>query len=71
MSYIITSHARNKLKALPEFVCTQVEFLAVSDTKLNSSFPTAQFNLSCFRTFYRKDITGGSGGLLVYINENF
>ena len=51
-----------------EFVCTKVYFLAVSETKLDSSFPTAQFNLPGFRTPYRKDITARSEGLLVFVN---
>ena len=59
---------RNKLEALSEFLCTQVDFLAVSETKLDSSFPTAQFNLPGFKTPYRKDITARSGVLLVYVN---
>ena len=56
------SSVRNKLEALSEFVCTQVDFLAISETKLDSSVPTAQFNLPGFRTTYRKDITARSGG---------
>ena len=51
----------NSLSALSGFVCTQVDFLAISETKLDSSFPTAQFNLPSFRTPYRKDIAERSG----------
>ena len=51
-----------------EFTYTKEDFLAISEIKLDSSFPTAQFNLSGFRTPYRKDITARSGGLLVYVN---
>ena len=49
-------------------MCTQLGFLAISEKKFNSPFPTAQFNLPGFRTPYRKDITVRSGGLLVYVN---
>ena len=47
-----------------------VDFLAVSETKLDSSLPTGQFNLPGFRTPYRKDLSAKSGGLLVYVNSN-
>ena len=47
---------------------TQVDFL-VSETKLDSSFRIAQFNLPGLRTPCRKDITARRGeGLLVYVN---
>ena len=45
LSYININSVRNKLEASSEFVCTQVDFLAISGTKLDSSFPTTQFNL--------------------------
>ena len=44
------------------------DFTALSKTKLDSSFPTAQFNVLGFRTPYRKEITARSGGLLAYVN---
>ena len=62
LSYINIISVRNKLEALSEFVCTQIDFLAISETKLDSSFSIAQFNLTGFRTPYRKDITARSGG---------
>ena len=35
-----------------------------------SSFPIAQFHLPGFRTPYRKDVSGKSEALLVYVNSN-
>ena len=61
---------RNKLDSLFEFTYGLVDFLAVSETKLDSSFPTGQFNLPGFRTPYRKDLSAKSGGLLVDVNSN-
>ena len=60
---------RNKLDSLFEFTYSLVNFLAVSETKLDSSFPTGQFNLPGFRTPYRKGLLGKSGGLLVYVHS--
>ena len=58
------------MDSLFEFSYGLVDFLAVSKTKLDSSFPTGQFNLPGFRTPYRKDLSAKSGGLLVYVNSN-
>ena len=70
LSYININSNRNKLKALSEFVSTQVDFLAISKKEFDSSFPTAQFNLPGFRTLYRKYITGRFRGLLVYMSKD-
>ena len=51
-------------------MCAQVDFLAITETKLDSSFPTAYFNHPGFRTPYSKDITEGSDGLPVYRNRD-
>ena len=58
------------MDSLFEFTDGLLDFLAVSETKLDSPFPTGQFNLPGFRTPYRKDLSGKSGGLLVYVNSN-
>ena len=70
LSHININSIRNKLDSLFEFTYGLVDFLAVSETKLDSSFPTGQFNLPGFRTPYRKDLSAKSGGLLVYVNSN-
>ena len=49
----------------------KADFLAINETKLDKSFPTAQFNLLGFRTVSRKDITARSGGLLTCEMEIF
>ena len=55
LSHININSIRNKLDSLFEFTYGLVDFLAVSETKLDSSFPTGQFNLPGFRTPFRKD----------------
>ena len=69
LSHININSIRNKLDSLFEFTYGLVDFLAVSETKLDSSFPSGQFNLLEFRTPYRKDLSAKSGGLLVYVNS--
>ena len=70
LSHININSIRNKLDSLFEFTYGLVNFLAVSETKLDSSFPTGQFNLPGILTPYIKDLSGKSGGLLVHVNSN-
>ena len=70
LSYIKINSIRDKLDSLFEFTYGLADFLAVSEIKLDSSFPTGQFNLPGFRTPFRKNLSGKSGGLLVYVNSN-
>ena len=70
LSHININSIRNKLDSLFEFTYGLVDFLAVSETKSDRSFPTGQFNFPGFRTPFRKDLSGKSGGLLVWMNSN-
>ena len=57
LSHININSIRSKLDSLFEFTYSLVDFLSVSETKLDSSFPTGQFNFLGFRA-------------LVYVNIN-
>ena len=46
-----------------------MDFL-ISETKLDDSFPTVQFQMKCFSVSYRYDRSGKGGGLLLYIGED-
>jgi hypothetical protein len=46
-----------------------VDFFAISETKIDPSFPNAQFNVDGF-TIYRQDNTSSSGGLLIYVRSD-
>ena len=58
------------MDSLLEFTYGLVNFLAVSETKLDTSFPTGQFNVPGFRTTHGKDVSGKSGRLLLYVNTS-
>ena len=42
----------------------------ITETKLDSSFPSAQFHLHGYTTPYRLDRNGNGGGFLLYIRED-
>ena len=43
------------------------DILCVAETKLDSSFPKAQFSVNGYKTPFRLDVTDTSGGLLIYV----
>ena len=61
---------RYKFAALQEILNKRhVDFLAISESKLDNSFPDSQFQVDGFK-IYRHDRSSKSGGLLLYIREN-
>ena len=61
---------RYKFVALQKILSKRhVDFLAISESKLDNSFPDSQFQADGFK-IYRHDRSSKSGGLLLYIREN-
>ena len=46
-----------------------MEILLISETKIDCSFPTAQFHIDGY-TIYRRDRNENRGGLLLYVRDN-
>ena len=46
-----------------------IDILLLSDTKIDSSFPTAQFHIDGF-TIYRRDRMKLEGGLILHVRED-
>ena len=61
---------RNKYSLLCEAVCGNIDILLVTETKLDSSFPSAQFHMHGYTIHYRLDRNATGGGLLLYVREN-
>ena len=68
-SYLNINSTRNKFSNLQQVICDSVDILTIAETKIDSSFPTAQFRLANYHTPYRSGISN-SGGILVYIRSN-
>ena len=69
MGHLDTNSIRNKFDALSLIVKNNVAILMISETKLDDSFPTAQFLLHGFSTPYRLNRNSKGGGMLLYIRE--
>ena len=64
----------NSIRNKFDFSCSEInpslDLLLVSETKLDDSFPMAQFLMSGFCKPYRLDRCSNGGGLMIYIREN-
>ena len=60
---------RNKFDSFSQMVKDNVDILLISETKIDSSFPTAQFNMNGFTT-YRRDRNINGGGITLYVRED-
>ena len=61
---------RNKFQLLASQIINYVDVLLVSETKLDDSFPTAQFLLDGFSKPYRLDCCSNGGGILLYVKDD-
>ena len=48
----------------------KVDIVVVTETKLDSTFPTSQFCINCFTKPYRLNRNRNGGRILIYIQEN-
>ena len=68
-SYLNINSTRNKFSNLQQVICDRVDILTIAETKIDSSFPTAQFRVANYHTPYRSDISNKSGDILAYIRS--
>ena len=60
---------RNKFDSLVRMLHNDLDILLISETKTDSSFPTAQFQIEGYTT-YRLDRNANGVGILLYIQED-
>ena len=61
---------RNKFDFLKETVTGYVDILLITESKLDNSFPTAQFQINGFSSPYRLDRNAHGGRILLYVRED-
>ena len=69
-AYLNINSVRNKFENLIEIINENVDIFTIAETKLDSSFHTAQFQIKDYYSPFCLDITNKSGGLLVYIKSS-
>ena len=55
---------------LEELIKDKIDIFLISETKLDSSFPSGQFVIKGYSTPFRLDRNQNGGGLLVYVRED-
>ena len=64
LGHLNINSVRNKFEVLTYIIDNNIDLLLISETKLDDSFPTAQFQMKGFSVPYRYDRNGKGGGLL-------
>ena len=64
--YLNINSVRNKFTDFQEIINGNVD----AETKIDASFPSAQFVFEGYHSLYRLDVSNRSGGILVYIKSS-
>ena len=60
----------NKFEGIMNLVANNLDVFLISETKIDDSFPEAQFAYNGYSLPHRRDRALGAGGLLLYVNED-
>ena len=70
IGYLNINSVRNKIADLQIFIQNiPLEYLVLSETKLDESFSNAQFNLDTYKTRARRNRDENGGGLIVFVRR--
>ena len=70
LAHVNVNSVRHKFISIHDILAKKhIDYLAISESKLDDSFPNAQFAAQDYAIF-RKDLTPSSGGLLIYIRAD-
>ena len=61
---------RNKFEMLQFLLADYTDILMISQSKLDVTFPSSQFQIYGLRTPYRVDRNDRGGGILLFVREN-
>ena len=61
---------RNKFEQLKYIVNENVDILVITETKIDDTFPVAQFIIRGYCKPYRLDRNADGGGILIYVRED-
>ena len=61
---------RNKFHELKSLITGNIDVLVVTETKIDDSFPTAQFFIDGYSAPYRLDRNRHGGGILIYVRDD-
>ena len=72
IAYLNINSLRNKIIDVREVIGKMsLDYLVISETKLDESFPSAQFNISNYEIRNRRDRDKNGGGLIEFVRKGF
>ena len=72
IGYLNINSLRNKIVDLREIMSDiSLDYFVVSETKLDSSFPSAQFHINGYEVRARRDRDKSGGGLIEFVRKGF
>ena len=69
--YLNINSIPNKIGGFKFLISKNVDTLVISETKLDESFPTTQFQTEGFKKPFRYDRNANRGGILVFSRDKF
>ena len=70
LAHLNINSLRNKFDLLTDQIKGNVDVLAISETKLDDSFPTEQFKIPGYAKPFRLDGNEVGGGIMVFVRED-
>ena len=70
IGHININFLEGKFEALKLLVESAIDILVVSETKIDASYPVAQFKINGFGAPFRLDRNKHRGGVMIYVREN-
>ena len=70
LGHLNVNSSRNKFDMVSDLISGKIDIFLISETKIDSTFPTSQFKIPGYSSLYRLDRTTHGGGLLLYVRED-
>ena len=65
LGHININSLRNKSETLADLIKGKLDIMLISETKIDYTFPTSQFDIECYTSF-RLDRTANGGGIILH-----
>ena len=70
LDHVNINSIRNKFDALTCIIGNNIDIILIFETKIDDTFPTAQFFIKGFSGPYRQDRYRTGGGLILFVRED-
>ena len=70
IGHLNVNHIENKFEPLVSLVKDKLDIILLSETKIDQSFPSSQFEIEGYTKPFRRDRDIHDGGLLIYVRDD-